>query len=265
MPEGPEVRLTIDFLQKNLENKIIKQWTFCGGKYTDEYPVGYSEFDKFLPAKILNILCKGKFIYFTLYNNTTNEYFYILHSLMLTGRWQNYYDDHCKCFIELYNDKTIWFRDTRSFATFSFTNNLNILQTKLDKLGPDIMTKYFTLVYFKNIISKHPNRNITSFLMDQNLLSGVGNYIKAEVLFYSKLSPLRKLKEINEEEIELLYEGLIIIPRISYNFQGVTLKDFADENGNYSKNKLKIYGHKNAKKTKTPDGRTTYWDPSVQN
>ena len=70
---------------------------------------------------------------------------------------------------------------------------------------------------------------------------------------------------LKEDEIEMLFEGLIVIPRISYNNKGVTLKDFADEDGNTSlNNDLKIYGNKNARKTKTADGRTTYWDPRHQ-
>ena len=266
MPEGPEVRITIDFLNKVLKNKTINLLTFCGGKYTDIRPTGYNNFDKFLPATVKDVACKGKFIYFTLFKKEgeSEQYYYILHSLMLTGRWQKNYDDKCKCFIELDNGFTIWFRDTRSFATFSFTNERKVLDDKLNKLGPDIMTRDFTLDYFKNTIAKFPNRNITSFLMDQSLFSGIGNYIKAEVLYYSNISPLRKMKDLSDSDIELLHEGIRIIPRISYNNKGVTLRDFADENGNTTKNLLHVYGKKTAKRTKTPDGRTTYWDPVKQ-
>ena len=66
--------------------------------------------------------------------------------------------------------------------------------------------------------------------------------------------------------MELLYEGLCIIPRLSYNNQSLTINDYTDEDGNkgfYTTN-LKIYGNKKAKKTKTVDGRMTYWDPEHQ-
>ena len=183
---------------------------------------------------------------------------------MLTGRWQLYYDDKCKCFIELGGGKSIWFRDTRGFGYFKFTNDENILTNKINKLGPDIMTREFTLPVFEKLIKNYSKRNVTSFLMDQSIISGCGNYIKAEVLFYSKISPLRKCSTFTVNEIELLYEALRVISRISYNNKGLTLKDYADENGNKSKNILKIYGKKDACRTKTADGRITYWNPIIQ-
>ena len=102
--------------------------------------------------------------------------------------------------------------------------------------------------------------------MDQKVIAGCGNYIKAETLWYAEVSPMRKVGDLNEREIELIYEGLRVISRVSYNNKGLSLKDYADENGKdgrYADN-LKVYGKKYAKRTKTADGRTTYWDPTRQ-
>ena len=114
--------------------------------YTDNYSGGYECFDAFLPAKVDQVSCKGKFIYFTISKN--DEKYYVFHSLMLTGRWQNEHDEYCKCFIELDDNKTIWFRDTRGFGTFYFTNSKEELENKLANLGPDIMKPEFKLEYF---------------------------------------------------------------------------------------------------------------------
>ena len=42
--------------------------------------------------------------------------------------------------------------------------------------------------------------------------------------------------------------------------------DYADENGSRGSydSELKIYGRKNVSRTKTADGRITYWDSEVQ-
>jgi DNA-formamidopyrimidine glycosylase len=264
MPEGPECRLTVDFLEHKLCDQIIKKWIFCGGKYTDNLPKGYDLIDSMLPGKVIEINCKGKFIYFKLRRD--EKIIFVFHSLMLTGRWQNDYDDYCKCFIELENGKTIWFRDTRGFGTFYFTDKKEEFENKLYTLGPDIMGKEFKLCVFNKLIKQYSNRNITSFLMDQEVISGCGNYIKAEVLYHSKISPLRKVGNLKEKEIELLHESLRIIPRLSYNNNGLSLRDYTDENGKKGEYiaSLKIYGSKTATKTKTSDGRTTYWDPKHQ-
>ena len=265
MPEGPECKLTVEYLNKVLKGRNILDWVFSGGRYTEKYPKGFKKFHSSLPLKVLEVCCKGKFIYFIL-EDKKGEKHYILHSLMMTGRWQKDYDKYCKWFLELNNDQTIWFRDTRNFATLIFTKKIDILQEKINKLGPDILTKNFELPVFKELINKYPNRNITSFMMDQEVISGCGNYIKAEVLYYACISPLRKVCELTPREVELLYEGLIVIPRISYNYKGLSIRDYSDPNGKkgYYQEKLKVYGKKNFKRTKTPDGRITYWDPKKQ-
>jgi len=133
-------------------------------------------------------------------------------------------------------------------------------------LGPDILTDSFTLPKWRTLCASHGNKNITAFMMDQNIICGCGNYIKAEALHYSKISPLRKVKSLSDGEIEKLYEALRVIPRIAYNNKGLSLRDYTDHNGNkgFHEFQLSIYGKKQATKTKTADGRTTYWDPKIQ-
>jgi len=266
MPEGPECRSTIDYLNKALQGKVITDWVFCGGKYPDKPPEGFQEFNDALPLTFTAVSCKGKFIYFTMTNPEDGKEYYILHSLMLTGRWLKKHDKYAKWFVETDDGKTLWFTDSRSFATLKFTTDKGVLDEKLEKLGPDIMRREFTLAKFEELVAKYSNRNITSFVMDQDIISGCGNYIKAEVLYYSNISPLRKMSTLSQREIELLYEGLRIIPRLSYNNWGMTIKSAVDEDMecHYGVNEFKLYGQKYAKRTKTADGRTTYWDPKKQ-
>jgi DNA-formamidopyrimidine glycosylase len=265
IPEAAEVKLTVDFLNKTLKNKKITDWVFSGGRYTEEYPEGYDEFDSALPLTVDEVNCNGKFIYFILSDEDGYNY-YILHSLMMTGRWQNSHDEYCKWFVEIDNGQTLWFRDTRAFATVKFTSNEDILQEKLESLGLDIMKPEFKLPEFKKLAQKYSSRNITSFLMDQSVLSGCGNYIKSEVLYDAKVSPLRKVGELKDTELDLIYQALCVIPRVAYNNKGLSLGDYADENGKrgYHERNLKIYSKRWAKRIKTPDGRTTYWDPNHQ-
>jgi len=265
MPEAPEVRLTIDFLNKVLQNNMITEWTFCGGRYADAYPEGYEEFDAALPLLVEEVCCKGKFIYFILSDDEGDQY-YIMHSLMMTGRWQKTYDEHCKWFVEVDTGVTLWFHDVRAFATLRFTSDDGVLQEKLDCLGPDIMSSEFKLPLFKQLAKKWSTRNICAFLMDQSVIAGCGNYIKAEVLYDAGISPLHKIGDLSDNELDRVYQGLCVIPRVSYNNKGLSLRDFADENGKpgFYERELKVYGKRWAKRTKTPDGRTTYWSPDHQ-
>ena len=264
MPESAEVKLTTEYLDETLENKIITRWEFLPGNFEVEDPKGYELFSENLPLMVESVKCKGKFIYFTFYND--DGYFYALHSMRLTGRWQENEDEYCRWYIETDEKDFVWFRDPRRFATIEFTNDEKVLQAALDKLGPDILTTDFKLETFKSLVEKHGKKNITAFLMNQSIMSGIGNYIKAEALYYARISPKRKTGDLNDQEIERLCEGIKLIPRIAYNKKGLSIKDYADAkgiNGEFE-GELKIYGKPHAKRTKTPDQRITYWDPKRQ-
>jgi DNA-formamidopyrimidine glycosylase len=258
MPESAEVKLTTEYLKSKLENKVITEWYFQSGQYENKSPDGFDEFEANLPLIVENVQCKGKFIYFTLFNE--KGYFYIMHSLRMTGRWQDYEDKYCRWYVELDNKELLWFRNPRCFATLDFTPHRPKLQKYLDKLGPDILTEDFSLDVWKNLVNKHKNKNITSFLMNQNVISGIGNYIKAEALYYAKISPYRKTGSITDAESGRLFEGIRIIPRVAYKNNGL---DYASSDESYGQD-LKIYGKSGADRDKTPDGRVTYWDSEVQ-
>lgn len=264
MPESAECKLTAEYLNKVLENKIITDWVFVGGQYKNEYPKGFEEFYDSLPLIVEQVSCKGKLIYMVCYNEYKR--FYILHSLRMTGRWQEQEDMYCRWYVEIENKKNIWFRNPRCLATLHFTSNELTYQQTLDKLGPDILTEKFDLPTWRQLVKKHKNKNITAFLMDQNIISGCGNYIKAEVLYYAKVSPLRKVGSLTESESEKIFEGLRIVPRLAYNYKGLSIRDYTDPNGRkgFQEFHLKIYNQPHAKRSKTSDGRTTHWDPDVQ-
>lgn len=266
MPETTEVRLTTDFLNSSLKDKIIINWLFIGGKYPDKYPDGYEDFYKNLPLKVDEVNCNGKFIYFKLSSVINCKKYFILHSLKLSGRWQKIYDIDCKWFIETDDGQTLWFRDIKSLATLKFTSDEDVLKIHLSTLGPDILKSDFKLPHFRMLIKKHSMLNITSFLMDQSIISGVGNYIKSEVLYDAKVSPLRQVGTLNDTEVDLIYQALCVIPRVSYNNQGLSFGDYTDENGfkGQFNRFLKIYGKNFATRTKTSDGHITHWDPTLQ-
>lgn len=261
MPEGPEVRITTEHLSQTLTNKIITDWFLC--EEGTVFP-GYNEMHKELPLIVEEVMCKGKTIFMSLHNE--HKRFYVVHSLRMTGRWQEKEDDHCRCFIEYNDTNRIYLRDPRRMATIKFLTDEDLYNHEIDRLGPDIFSDNFSLPLFKSIWAKYKDRNITSFLMDQSLLAGIGNYLKAEILYYAGISPLRKIGSLTDREIDKLYEGIKIIPRLSYNSNGMTAKDYLSPDGSKGDfvSQLKIYGKSFAKKTKTPDGRITHWCPNRQ-
>ena len=79
-----------------------------------------------------------------------------------------------------------------------------------NSLGVDILTDKFTLEYFSNII-KSKNKNICSLILDQKYFAGLGNYIKNDALYLSRIHPNRKSNSLTNKEIKLLYNNILFV------------------------------------------------------
>ena len=103
-----------------------------------------------------------------------------------------------------------YFYDQLSFGTLKLIDTKTELEKKLKELGPDIMDKTSTLQVFKKAITKGTNykKAIGNVLVNQKLISGIGNYLRADALWMAKVSPFRKVEDLNEDELELVYKSI---------------------------------------------------------
>ena len=108
--------------------------------------------------------------------------------------------------------------------------------------------------------------------MNQSVISGIGNYLKAEILYACEISPHRFCKDITETEFKSLAESCYWITRLSYKMGGATLatyKDAAGKKGEFSR-RFAVYNQKYDPegrvviKETTKDKRMTHWVPEVQ-
>ena len=129
--------------------------------------------------------------------------------------------------VEFITDKKIsfYFYDQLSFGTLKAvdgeSNGLSLLEKKLRELGPDLMDTNTTFEIFKNQIRKKVNDNkpIGNVIVNQKIISGVGNYLRADALWMSKMSPFRKVSDITDKELEILYYSLLSLIWGDYNFK----------------------------------------------
>ena len=268
MPEGPEVKTITDELVKILNNKTLTNISILGGRYKKNgNPEMFEEFISKLPMKINNVRCKGKFIWFELEYNWT-----IWNTLGMSAGWKlepvKHSDVKFVC-----EDLNIWFTDQRHFGTLIFCNDCSKFNTKLSSLGPDLLSDdTITSDQFIKKIRKYPKNTLPKILMEQKIFSGIGNYLKAEVLYAAKISPLRNIEDISDQELSLLFTSIKTIILNSYKCKGATIRNYSDlsnNDGNYSF-EFKVYNKKYDQfgnkviKTKTKDGRTTHWVSEIQ-
>ena len=82
--------------------------------------------------------------------------------------------------------------------------------------------------------------------MDQKFVSGIGNIYANEILFFSKVRPTRKVKNLKELEIKEILKFTKFILKKSIKLGGSTIKDFSSSNrkkGSFQQH-FKVYGKK---------------------
>jgi len=83
------------------------------------------------------------------------------------------------------------------------------------RLGPDILAEPPKLARMvENLRREHPSRALGDALLDQRLVSGIGNLWKAEALWRARLSPWLRLGDASGEELEqILAEAASLMRR----------------------------------------------------
>ena len=267
MPEGPEVRRITDSLSRILKNKALRNIEIISGRYvTHSPPSGFSEIIEALPLNILEVNCKGKFIYFKLEDEWT-----VWSTLGMSGSWTSSMKKHSRVRLELENSHA-FFTDIRNFGTLKFVKGYDKLQRKIESLGPDMLKGEPTDREFIDAVRKKSNKTIAEVLMNQSIVSGVGNYLKSESLYLSKISPHRVVDTLSDRELAYLNESVKVTILSSYLSGGATIHTFSGFNGEFGEysRRFAVYNQKTDPnglgviREKTPDGRTTFWVKEVQ-
>lgn len=164
-----------------------------------------------------------------------------------------------------HEDDDLIFSDKLSYGTLQFLpHDSKIIEKEINKIADDIMTSDSDIIIekIKSLSNTKLLQHIEDAIMDQSLIvSGVGNYLKSEILYEAKISPLRKVKDISDDE----WKNLL---KIGKKFSKKMAK--ALSNGGYTES-MKVYqrkedpdGNKIEKHKSEKTKRTTFWVPAIQ-
>ena len=261
MPELPEVQTTANILNKQVKGLVILDvWTdynssFHKGKNNIKDKNYFQYFKKeILNKKILGVERRAKNVLINVSGNKT-----VLVHLKMTGhllygkykfegkKWlppsDGLLDDPYNRFIHLAfamsSGKTLVLSDARKFAKVYVFDTDKLSKTPdLEKLGPEPLDKRFTYEIFKERLGKKPNGKIKTVLMDQTVISGIGNIYSDEVLWMSSVHPLTRVKDICETSLKLIYKDIIKVLNESIKVGGDSMSDYRNpygEKGGYQK------------------------------
>ena len=194
-------------------------------------------------------------------------------------------------------ESVAWYDDMVSHGNFTITNWAGAVE-KMKSLGPDLLASTHPFKDIHPVIQRilppdfskpvalqtfmqsvrGPRRGhmaICKFLMTQEYFAGIGNYLKAEILYRSRVSPFRALSTLTDDEISRLFSVALSTISQAYQAGGLTHGTFLDPD--MEKGVFSVYIYKRAgerdqhgyivqfmSKNDSPDGRGTYYVPEVQ-
>ena len=242
MPEKPEVMTVV----KKLDPMIIgRKITGCNIYYNNIISEpSLEEFKKkIIGERINNIKSIGKYIVIDL-----DKYNLLIH-LRMEGKFtfrniQDEINKHEHVEFILDGDTSWRYHDVRKFGKMYLIQKDRLyIDPPLCNLGYDYYDKNLTKDYlYKKIHSK--KLPIKTVLLDQSIISGIGNIYDDEILFLSNISPLRKACDISLEECGSILSNTKKVLDRAVQLGGTTIKSFTSSEGVHGlfQNELMIHG-----------------------
>lgn len=275
MPEGPEIATSANVLKPALIGIYIVEFKLS----TRSVKWNLQDVPKY--TQITQVWSHGKKIIFSLSNGG-----YIVTSYGMTGKWLFRERNHTHIVMHLarkmgsdngklrlyVNLPPIYFDHSRPMGGVHYLPDELSYNAHMSKVGICLLSNNITLEQYSEIICnpKYKNWQICKFLLKQEILAGVGNYLKAEILYAAQIRPDRVLSCLSQQDIAFLHYFTYKIMYDSYQAGGFTMKDFISPDDQPGRYVCQIYGNDFDKygnrviKSEFKDGRSSSWVPEVQ-
>jgi len=258
MPELPEVEtirrdLSRVILQKKIINIVISKPKLIKNTSTDYFK------KNLINQKITAINRRGKLLYFSL----SNHKFLLIH-LKMTG--QLIYQDRHKIvagghnfppigpelpnkyshiYFKFTDQSTLYFNDQRQFGYLQIVDKQQLNDTLqnfgIEPLCPDFTLSNFSQLFINKTVS------LKNVLLNQRLISGIGNIYADEICFQASIKPTRRVSQLSPTDIKKIFKSTQKIITAAIKHRGTTFSNYRDghgHTGNYTA-LLQVYGRQN--------------------
>ena len=151
---------------------------------------------------------------------------------------------HTRLIIDLEDGTRIFFDDVRKFGYVrALSKESLVLWDFWQKLGPDPFE--MTSKEFASLLSGRSG-NIKSLILNQQLVSGIGNIYADEGLFRAKIHPQQRTRDLSAIELEKLHGCMVDVLEESIKFCGSSIRDYRTANGDVGSFQNKFYVYNRA-------------------
>lgn len=242
MPEGPEIRRYFLYINPLLIDSTIKRINVLSGKYLNKTPI--KNLEKVKDILIKKCFVKGKTIFIEFESELVKGMSFV-HGM--TGYWSEKLEKHSRLYIELNETKFLYYNDPRNFGIIKVYETEGEFKDAQDQLGPYVLDE-LTYSQFWSRFNKKKRSKLGTVLLDQKVVSGIGNYLRCDILWYvrkicgyNSVTHNRLIGSLTEDEKRCLHNVTINICRyraeLPYNLE-FPLEDFYVYNQKYD-----IYGN----------------------
>ncbi len=241
MPEIAEVETVRNTLKKQILYKKVKEVQVL---YPKMILSDLEEFSTLLKGnQFVDIKRRGKWLIFEL------EHHFLLSHLRMEGKFflKNSKEEilkHEHVVFSFLDGTDLRYHDTRKFGRMELilkeelATHPSILKQGFEP-GDEELTVEYLLEKFKN-----KNIAIKTLLLDQSIISGLGNIYANEVLFASKINPFKKGKEITKKEAEQIIKSAARIIKRAIELGGTTIKSYTSSLGVMGRFQQELMVHK---------------------
>ena len=251
MPELPEVETSRRGIEPHLVGERIDRLIIRERRL--RWPVS-TDVDRHLAGQtVISVGRRAKYLLINTTNGTAIIHLGMSGSVTIVNR-DTPAGVHDHFDIDLASGKSLRYRDPRRFGSLHWTDNPE--QHKLLRsLGPEPLDDAFSGEYLWKK-SRGRRVNIKQFIMNANIVVGVGNIYASEALFQAAINPKRAAGRIALQRYDVLVTAIQDVLHAAIKAGGTTLRDFygGDGEAGYFQQDLAVYGRDNepCRKCKRP-------------
>ena len=244
MPELPEIETVKLGLEKTVLGSVIISTKIF--RRDLRFPIEEKLEKLILNKRVLGVGRRSKYLLFFLNKETT----LVLH-LGMSGKInvgiksENQYKakKHDHLIMSFDNGFLLIYNDPRRFGFVETIQGDYFDYKRFKNMGIEPLSKKFDGKHLWLKV-KNSSRTLKNILMDQKVVSGLGNIYVSEALWDSQINPTRVGKNMSLTDCKKLVVSIKKVLDKAIKFGGTTLKDFRQVGGEvgYFQNKLQVYG-----------------------
>ncbi len=239
MPELPEVETTRRGIEPHLIGQAVQQVIVHNPNLRWPVPDTVQQLSQGI---VQSVDRRGKYLLITVPAGTAIVHLGMSGSLRVCNSTEpRRLHDHVELLLS--SGLLLRFHDPRRFGCFLWQGHNEPLHTLLARLGPEPLTDAFNPDYLFRATRKRQVA-IKNFIMNSDIVVGVGNIYASESLFMAGVRPGRAARRVTRKEVEKLVDAIKNVLQKSITDGGTTLRDFINTDGNpgYFAQSLRVYG-----------------------